>query len=544
LDTGTRNHVFYLLLLTLLLFFTGLGGRDFWAPVEPRYAEIVRIMFAKDDWIVPTVNGDLYTDKPILYFWLVLIASHIAGQVNEWTLRLPAALAGIGFVWTTYLLGRDFYGPRVGLIAAAALATSVRVIWEARWAHIDMVFGLFFLLTIYFGARSLLRNGSKHEILLAYVFMGLAVLTKGLIGIVLPALLLAAFAIVRRDWRMVVDAKLPLGIPIFLLLVGPWFFLVNSATNGKWLADFIYVHHIQRYTEGIGHRQPFYYYFLTLPADFMPWTVFAIPAVFAYFPYRQLRQRPIPLFFFLCFLVVFVFFSLSDTKRDLYLLPLLPTVALLVGNYIDDLAQNQLPESALYRWLIPFYFCAVAVVGLALPAVAWVVRRETFWITLPAAVALAVGGIVTVVFFRQRRRSRLVTAVTLLMTSTMVCVTIWILPYMNQFKSRRPFSLQVKKIVPATVPLYVYADGMHDFNFYTKREVIPVLSSPDDVANVLRHPTLSYLLITDRDLKKLSRFDLKEVVMTDSVGSTTWNLIAVRAESRAARMSIETGQRH
>jgi 4-amino-4-deoxy-L-arabinose transferase-like glycosyltransferase len=512
--------------------------------VEPRYAEIVRIMFAKDDWIVPTVNGDLYTDKPILYFWLVLIASHIAGQVNEWTLRLPAALAGIGFVWTTYLLGRDFYGPRVGLIAAAALATSVRVIWEARWAHIDMVFGLFFLLTIYFGARSLLRNGSKHEILLAYVFMGLAVLTKGLIGIVLPALLLAAFAIVRRDWRMVVDAKLPLGIPIFLLLVGPWFFLVNSATNGKWLADFIFVHHIQRYTEGIGHRQPFYYYFLTLPADFMPWTVFAIPAVFAYFPYRQLRQRPIPLFFFLCFLVVFVFFSLSDTKRDLYLLPLLPTVALLVGNYIDDLAQNQLPESALYRWLIPFYFCAVAVVGLALPAVAWVVRRETFWITLPAAVALAVGGIVTVVFFRQRRRSRLVTAVTLLMTSTMVCVTIWILPYMNQFKSRRPFSLQVKKIVPATVPLYVYADGMHDFNFYTKREVIPVLSSPDDVANVLRQPTLSYLLITDRDLKKLSRFDLKEVVMTDSVGSTTWNLIAVRAESRAARMSIETGQRH
>jgi len=317
--------------------------------------------------------------------------------------------------------------------------------------------------------------------------------------------------------------------------------IVNSATDGKWLADFIYVHHIQRYTEGVGHRQPFYYYFMTLPADFMPWTVFAIPAVFAYFPYRRLKQRPIPLFFFLCFLVVFVFFSLSDTKRDLYLLPLLPTVALLVGNYIDDLAQNQLPESGLYRWLIPFYFCAVAGVGLALPAVAWIVRRETFWITLPAAVALTVGGIVTVVFFRQRRHSRLVTAVTLLMTSTLVCVSIWILPYMNQFKSRRPFSLQVKKIVPATAPLYVYADGMHDFNFYTKREVIPVLSSPDDVANVLRQPILSYLLIADRDLKKLSMFGPKEVVMTDSVGSTTWNLIAVRAESRAEGMSIETG---
>lgn len=544
MDTGTRNHVFYLLGLTLILFFTGLGGRDFWAPVEPRYAEIARIMFTKGDWIVPTVNGDLYTDKPLLYFWLVLIASHIAGQVNEWTLRLPAALAGLGFVWTTYLLGRDFYGPRVGLIAAAALATSARVIWEARWAHIDMVFGLFFLLTIYLGARSLLREGSKTEILLAYGFMGLAVLAKGLIGIVLPALLLAAFAIIRRDWRMIVDAKLPLGIPLFLLLVAPWFYLVNSATDGKWLADFIYVHHIQRYTEGVGHRQPFYYYFMTLPADFLPWTIFAIPAVFAYFPYRQLRQRPIPLFFFLWFLVVFVFFSVSDTKRDLYLLPLLPAVALLVANYVDDLAQKQLPESALYRWLTPFYFGAVAIIGLALPIVAWVVRRETFWISFPPAVVLAVGGILTVVFLRQRRPLKVVTAVTLLMTSTLVCVSIWILPYVNQFKSRRPFSLQVKKIVPATAPLYVYADNMHDFNFYIRREVIPVLSSPGDVANVLRQPTLSYLLITDRELGKLSMFGPEEVVMTDSVGSTIWNLIALRAGSRAAEMSMETGQRH
>lgn len=529
LDTDTTNHVFYLLGLTLLLFFTGLGGRDFWAPVEPRYAEIVRIMFSKGEWIVPTINGDLYTDKPILYFWLVLIASNIAGVVNEWTLRLPAALAGIGFVWTTYLLGRDFYGPRVGLIAAAALATSARVIWEARWAHIDMVFGFFFILTIYFGARSLLRDGSKHEILLAYGFMGLAVLAKGLIGIVLPALLLATFAIVRRDWRMIIDAKLPLGITIFLLIVAPWFYLINSATDGKWLADFIYVHHIQRYTEGVGHRQPFYYYFTTLPADFLPWTVFAIPAVFAYFPYRQLTRRPIALFFFLWFLVVLVFFSLSDTKRDLYLLPLLPVLALLVGNYIDDLVQKQLPESVLYRWLNRLFFGAVTAIGLAMPMVAWVVRRETFWISLPAAVVMAVGGIVAVIFLRQRQPLKLATAVTLLTTATLICVSIWILPYVNRFKSRRPFSLRVEKIVPATAPLYVYADNMHDFNFYLQREIIPVLSSPGDVAEVLRQPTRGYLLIADRELNKLSMFGPKEVVITDSVGSTTWNLIALRA---------------
>jgi 4-amino-4-deoxy-L-arabinose transferase-like glycosyltransferase len=524
----TNHYAWLLVFLAFLLFFPFLNARDFWAPVEPRYAEIVRIMFAKGEWIVPTVNGDFYTDKPILYFWLALIASKIAGGVSEWPVRLPAALAGIGFVLATYCAGRDFYSPRVGLIAAAVLATSVRVMWEARWAHIDTLFGLFFLLTIYFGARSLLRDVGKREILWAYVFMALAVLAKGLIGVVLPALLLAAFAIVRRDWRIILDARLQLGIPIFLLIVAPWFYLVNSATDGKWLADLIYIHHLQRYTDGIGHRQPIYYYFTTLPVDFLPWTVFAIPAMFAYFPYRRLMQRPIALFFSLCFLVVFLFFSISDTKRDLYLLPLLPTLALLVGNYIDDLEQKQLPESALYRWLSQSFFGAVAIIGLAVPIVAWVVRRETYWISLPAAVVLAVGGILTVVFIRQRRSLKAVTAVALLMAGATVCASISILPYLNQFKSPEPFSVQVKKLVPPTAPLYVYADTMHDFNFYTEREVIPVLSSPGEVANVLRE-TGSYLLIKDRDLKSLSMSGLENAIATHSIGSTTWNLIAFKA---------------
>jgi 4-amino-4-deoxy-L-arabinose transferase-like glycosyltransferase len=528
-DFTTNQYACALLSLAALLFLPLLGARDLWAPVEPRYGEIVRSMFAKGEWVVPTVNGDLYTDKPILYFWLALIASKIAGGVSEWTVRLPAALAGIGFVLVTYFAGRDFFSPRVGLIAAAVLGTSMRVIWEARWAHVDMVFGFCFVLTLYFGARSLLGKGGKHEILWAYVFMGLAVLGKGLIGIVLPALLLAAFAIVRRDRRIILDAKLQLGIPIFLLVVAPWVYLVNSATDGRWLADFIYIHHVQRYTEGVGHRQPFYYYLTSLPTDFLPWTVFAIPAMFAYFPYRQLIQRPIPVFFLLWFVVVFVFFSISDTKRDLYLLPLLPTLALLVGNYIEDLTESRIAESALYRWLSQSFFGAVAIIGLALPVVAWIVRRETLWISMPAALVLAIGGIVAVIFIRKRRPVKAITAVALLMASVTVCGSIWILPDVNQFKSRRPFSVEINKIVPAAAPLYIYADTMNDFNFYTEREVISVLSSPGELKKVREQPTAGFLLIKEHDLKRLSEAGRDRVVARGSVGSEIWNLITLEA---------------
>jgi 4-amino-4-deoxy-L-arabinose transferase-like glycosyltransferase len=529
LATRSQNYSYYLLALTLLVFFTGLGGRDLWAPVEPRYGEIVRIMFVKGEWVVPMLNGDLYTDKPILYFWLALIASKIAGGVSEWTVRAPAALGGIGFVLITYFSGRDFFSPKVGLIAGAILATSLRVIWEARWAHIDMLFGFFFLLTIHFGARSLLGKGGKREILWSYVFMGLAVLSKGLIGVVLPALLLASFAIVRRDWRMIVDAKLQLGIPIFLVVAAPWFYLVNSATDGRWLADFIYIHHLQRYTEWDGHRHPFFYYFRTLPVDFLPWTVFAIPAVLAYFPYRQLLQRSKALYFSLCFLVVFLFFSLSDSKRDLYLLPLMPTLALLVGNYIEDLTESRISESVLYRWLSQLYFGALAIIGLAVPIVVWTVRREIFWISLPVALVLVIGGIVTVVFIRKRRPLEAITAAALLMASLAMGASIWILPYLNHFKSPRPFSMQVKRIVPATMPLYIYADTMNDFNFYTEREKIPVLSSPGELKRVREQPTAGFLLIKEHDLKRLSELGRDRVVVQGSVGSEIWNLITLKA---------------
>lgn len=118
--------------------------------------------------------------------------------------------------------------------------------------------------------------------------MALATLAKGLIGVVLPALLLIAFMVVRRDWRLLLDAKLPLGIALFLLVTAPWLILVSQATDGKWLADFLYIH----------------------------W-----------------------------FLTVFLFFSFSDTKRQLYFVPLLPTVALLLGNYLNDLANGTFAES-------------------------------------------------------------------------------------------------------------------------------------------------------------------------------------------------------
>ena len=522
-----KDFPLYLFFLALVVFFPGLGTRDLWAPVEPRYGEIARVMFARNEWIVPTVNGDLYTDKPILYFWLVLLASKLAGAVNEWTVRLPVALGGLGFVLATYWLGRDFFSPRIGLLAAAMLATSVRLIWEARWAHIDALFCFFFLLSIHYAARALLGKGQPNEILLAYVFMGLATLAKGLIGVVLPALLLVSFMLARRDWRMIAAAKLHLGIPIFLLVVAPWVVLVNSATGGKWLSDFIYVHHFERYTAGAGHREDWYYYFTTLPVDFLPWTVFVIPALFAYRRYRGILAEPVKLFLVLWFLVVFLFFSASDTKRDLYLMPLLPAAAVFTAHYIDDLVALRLPQGPLYRSLALIFFALIALSGLMLLPAMWMLRPETFWISLPVAGVLAAGGAAAVVYVVQRKPLKLVAAIILTMVSGFLCIVNWIFPYVESFKSRRFFSTEVRRIVPAAATVYIYEDEMNNFNYYTQREVIPVLESRAAVEKLLHEGSDAYLLIKNEDLKMLGVIVPERIRITGGVGDTLWNLVAL-----------------
>jgi 4-amino-4-deoxy-L-arabinose transferase-like glycosyltransferase len=168
-----------------------------------------------------------------------------------------------------------------------------------------------------------------------------------------------------------------IGNPLFRS-AAPWFYLVNQATSGRWLGDFVYIHHIRRFTDPLGHREPLYYYFTTLPVDLLPWTIFALPALFAYKPSKKLFAEPVPLFFTLWFFVIFIFFSLSDSKRDLYLLPLLPVAALFVAVYIEHLISGKLSLGWLQSRLAFGFFGLLALGCLALPVATWMLRRGAF----------------------------------------------------------------------------------------------------------------------------------------------------------------------
>jgi len=119
------------------------------------------------------------------------------------------------------------------------------------------------------------------------------------------------------------------------------------------------------------------------------------------------------------------------------------------------------------------------------------------------------------------------TAVTLMMASLAVCASLWVLPYIDQYKSPRPLSLAINGNIPSNAPLYIYADTMNDFNFYTGRERIPVISPQKDGVELMIQTQPSFLLIRDRDLQRLNPFPKDKVLVNQSVGGKTWYLVSL-----------------
>jgi hypothetical protein len=208
-------------------------------------------------------------------------------------------------------------------------------------------------------------------------------------------------------------------------------------------------------------------------------------------------------------------------------MPLFPPVALFVGHYFRDLESGKAPHGWPQRALALVFFTLLAAIGAAGPPVAWFVRRDVFWISIPAALALTAGGALTAIWIVKNRPVKVFAATTVTMVATLLCAVIWIFPYIERFKSRRFFSAEVQSLVPAGTALYVYADSMNDFNYYTGREVIAVVDSRAQVEQLMAAKTPSYLLIKAGDLKRLAIIAPERIRITGGVGSTVWSLVAL-----------------
>lgn len=365
LDKRNMLAVFLLVCVAALLLFD-IGGRNISSPDEGRYIEIPREMVLDHDYVLPRLNGVLYFEKPPLFYWLEASAIKTLGT-SEWAMRLWPALLGIFGAVMTYGFTRRFYGKSAGVVAGFVLATSLLYYGLSRFVILDMLESVTMAASLFAFLIAAEEEDEKKAVWWArggHIAAALAVLAKGLIGVVLPGLVGLVWIVMIGRWSFVKRAFIPSGIALFLLIAVPWH--VFAAMRNQDFLWFYFVHeHLMRFTTTVHRRDgPIYYFIPILLIGFLPWTGYIWHAMKDALPKWNARSaRPVEMFLILWVVLIFAFFSISDSKLPTYILPIFPPLAVLVGRVVGPRldAVDDLPAG---RW---FFAIVFGLLALAVP---------------------------------------------------------------------------------------------------------------------------------------------------------------------------------
>jgi 4-amino-4-deoxy-L-arabinose transferase-like glycosyltransferase len=318
------------------------------------------------------LGGNEFHDKLMGFFWLVALAMRSFGEV-EWAARVPSAVAACLGVAATAWWGRAMFGPLTGMLAAIILATAGQYAPLARLVMIDMAFTWWLSAAFLWGGWwAIAGRHAGRPIWPFYFFLSLAVLTKGPVALVLAVLVFAPFLYLTRPITFG-ELRIAPGVVLIAAVAGSWYVAATLIAPG-FMKDFLWTHHVVRFTSGVGHETNVLAFFYLLPAAFSPWSLYLpLTGVQAY---RAVRRRsPAVVFCTLWTVVIFVFFSLSRSKLTSYVLPLFPPLALLTAEALARAVRGE----ALPRWERVVHRVAFAAVAGAIvlapiaayPVLAW-----------------------------------------------------------------------------------------------------------------------------------------------------------------------------
>lgn len=500
------------------LFLPGLGSRDLWNPDEPRYAEVAREMRASGQYLVPHLNGQIYTQKPPLQFWAMCAASLVTGGIDEVSARLPAALSAIGTLLLVFLLGERQFGRRAAWFSVAAFGTCGKALWQGRIGQIDMLLVALVTLAVWFWVRGETEGRTGFHRLF-FVAAGLATLAKGPVGLLPPLLAVLAFYAWTRDRAGLARLRPALGLAIWAAVVLAWLLPAGLAAGETYLEQIVYKQNVTRYADPWHHRQPFYYYLSVLPADFFPWS-FLLPTALVVGWRRFVRQAKQAgetslssrgFRFALCWVAVTIlFFSLSPAKRTVYILTMYPGLALLVGAALDRIAAAWPRER---RWLTaPLGLLAGLLVLVTAAVIPVAARREEVallpsWLPGAVTACLAMAAIGALAAFWFGRKGSVLQAAASLAMGMGVCalgLVKIVLPAVNELKSSRPMAEAFLARSQPDEPYAVYPRLDAPVLFYTRRVAVWP-QNEEELRAFATQPGKRWLFIEKDDLAKLEQ---------------------------------------
>ena len=521
-------RVLLLVLLCGLTFFVGLGRPAITDSDEAFYAEAAREMVEGGDWVTPHYNGRYRFEKPVLYYWLAALGYLIAG-VSELAARFPSAMAGLVLVLTTYACARRWYDESTGMLAGAITATSFGYVAVARQALPDLLLACFITLGTWAALVALVAprpvgpdRRRRWWLCVAGAALAGGFLTKGPIGVALPAIVVGPLALWRcwskrgsgPDGLRTVVRRLALDVGVValvcLLLAVPWFAAMTATHGLPYLDRFFIDENVQRFASTrYNAPRPFWYYLPILVGGLSPWS----PLMIVWWhPLRRVAQRarrvqPVAAWLAVWALAPLLFYSLSIGKQPRYILPILPPLAILLARTVSRRVARSRPHGERPR---PDRLLAVAglAAGTMLVLFGVLVYRAQSLLAgglsatiLTGAVLLVVSGLgVSVVAVSSRQR--LIPAA-LVVASVVFTVTV------HSVVLSRPGSEPVEEMAaliraagPDSVPYGRYRVFVRNLLFYTGRPHVD-LASEEQVGVFLASTEPVLCVIGEADLQQI-----------------------------------------
>ncbi|MBL7068557.1 MAG: glycosyltransferase family 39 protein [Candidatus Omnitrophica bacterium] len=352
-------------ILALLFLSVNIKSASFSSPDEKRYVQSAEEMTESGDWITPRYHGRPRFQKPILFYWFA--ASGISLLKDRWAgARLPSVIFGAGAVLLTYLIGINLYNRRAGFLSASFLAISWIFFTYSRLATPDITTLFFITLSIYLFLRVYFDKASKAISPLFFAALAFAVLTKGLVGLLIPFVVIVAYAYLYKKEGLIKGFNIPLGLFIFLLLVLPWFISMSKIHGYAYINHIWQVETVNRASR-IGDIKDLLRYLTTAFVALMPASFFLPIAVIKIVRARKIEKEDS--FLILWMITVVLFFSLFGTKKVHYMLLCAPPLCLLIGTLISGLSKRGFIPKAINAFVAVSLIVYISLYGYIIPTI-------------------------------------------------------------------------------------------------------------------------------------------------------------------------------
>ena len=488
----SNRQLWWLVIAVAVIWFSKLIKPD-----EGRYAEIPREMVASGDWVTPRLNDLKYFEKPPLQYWTTAAAYEVFGE-HQWTSRLWAALTGFAGILLVWFAGLRLFGREAANYAAILLGSSMLYALMAHINTLDM--GVTFFITLgivglLFGQSAADKNKQRNWMLLAWAALALAVLSKGLMGLVLPGAALFIYMVVQRDFSVLKRMHWLSGLAVFLLITAPWFYLVMKANPEFFQKFFIYEHYTRFTTKELGRYQPWYYFVPILLLGMLPWTLLMFDTLFR--TWRDSRQMAkafnVARFLLVWAVFIYLFFTVSGSKLPSYILPMFPSLALLMGKQLAGMETRKL------FWLIapmlPLMLLAASFAPFTsrladTPLQVQGYSAYAWWLTVAALVWL-LGVIVALVMLRRpNAEEHKFAAVLVLAICTLIAAQLGTSGYNTIARERSAYYIAetIRPYVKAGEPFYSVDMYEQTLPFYLKRTFTLVQFQDEMAFGIMQEP--------------------------------------------------------